>query len=376
MALTTVRGSVVNNGIAIAGANIRLETLATEVLLDQDTTGSDGQYEVATTSSLELRVWLDKGGDHEDFELVDADGAVHNIDLGDPPPNNNPALGTVSNVSFEEDSGIQTADVTATDADSGDIFVNNFTKVSGPSWFTISVLDSTPPGSYRRSFNTNGVSPGNYSASMRAEDVWAGRGATKNFTITITSANAAPVLTNPGTKNYQKNSGIQQFQLVATDDDDDPLTYSKTFGQSWGSTTSSGLVSIDTGLATRGAWTFTWRASDGTDHDSESHTININNSAPVITDPGTLEFVSGQGLQTFQVEYTDQDGDTVTFTKTAGDALATISSTGLIEVDTDNLDASYSITIEGNDGNGGTDSLLIPIVLTTPNPAPEIWVIT
>lgn len=373
----TVSGAVVNNGIAIAGVQMRLERNDTGALLDAKVTGSNGAYELGTTFVGVVKLWMDKGGDHEDSELLESDGSsATNSSIGSPPPNNNPALGTVSNVSYTENSGTQTADVTATDADSGDTFSNNFTKVSGPSWFTTTVVDGTPPGSYRRHFNTNGVAPGNYSAGMRANDDWAGLGTTKNFTITITPANNAPVLVNPGTKNFFNNSGIQQFQLVATDDDDDPLTFSKTSGQSWGTTNSSGLVSINTDLATRGGFSFRWKVDDGTDDDSESHTININNNDPVIEDPGGIEFVSNQGPLTYQLLYNDADGDTVTFSKTAGDALATVSSSGLITVDTDNIDGAYSITVEGDDGNGGTDSLVIPITLTTPAPAPEVWVIT
>jgi hypothetical protein len=212
-----------------------------------------------------------------------------------------------------------------------------------------------------------------HQAQVRVDDDWGGSSATETAFITINSANSPPTLTGPPDRDYFNNSGDQTLQLTATDPDDDPLTYSKQSGEDWGTVTPAGLITFDTDLATRGAFVFTWKVEDGQGgSDSKSHTVNINNNVPVITDPGNQNYTKNTGVQNLQLATVDLDLDTIVYSKDSGDANITVSTTGLVQSDTDALtEATHAVQVSVDDGNGGSDITNFNIVVGTPDPRPE-----
>jgi hypothetical protein len=289
--------------------------------------------------------------------------------------NNSPTRETIGNQSWEEDSGTQTVTKNMSDADAGDVL--DVVKVSGASWISYVKISATQ---YRLSVNTNdpAATPNTYPTSYKIVDNFGGETSTESLDVVITTANGPPVLTNPGTKNYQNNSGVKSFALSAVDPESDPITFSKRTPTAFWITVNiptPGNVRVDTDAASRGAQGSRYRAAD--DHgnwDDELHTINILNNAPVLTNPGTPTFGQNTGIQTFQLVATDDDNDTLAYAKIAGESWATVNpSNGLVSVDTDSLaPGSYSHTWEVDDGQGGTDQETHDIDITSTNQPPVL----
>src|SRR6185436_19790828 len=116
----------------------------------------------------------------------------------------------------------------------------------------------------------------------------------KTFTWTVSAANGAPVLTQPANQTSVAGTA-DSFQLVASDPDGNPLTY-----------TATGLpaalsVNASTGMiagtpTTAGTFTVTATASDGTLTNSKTFTWTVSaaaNQAPVLTQPANQTSVAG-----------------------------------------------------------------------------------
>jgi len=381
----TIQGTLTDDRTpaqVVVGQTVELKLRPTDALIDTDVTDAGGDYLLQAVSPPEIAAdyrvdpvaltphFNDPGfGPTHEWDAVSSPSFVDDFTV--PFVNTNPAKGAVGNQSYVENTGTEQAFFSMSDSDSGDVLTPIL--VSGPSGVSI-VKVSNSQG--RLDTNTAVTPVGVHQVKVRVDDDWSGSSAVETFTVTITAANTPPVLTNPGTKNFFNNSGVQQFQLVATDADGDPLTYNKTTGPSWGSTNVSGLVSIDTDTGTRAAWAFGWRVSDGTDTDTENHTIHINNNVPVLTDPGNQVYTKNTGIQTLQLVATDADNDTLTFTKLTGDVNITISTSGLISSDTDALaEATFAVSFQTDDSNGGTDTTAFDIIVGTPTPRPEFTLI-
>jgi hypothetical protein len=281
--------------------------------------------------------------------------------------NSTPTTTTMSNRSFVQSSGSYTGDFTQTDAD-GDTMTA--TKVSGASWGTVSQPNASTG---RWTWDTAGVAPGDYFFEYRTVDQYGLSSAIRVLIVTITAANTPPVLTSPGNKTYLNKDGTKTFQLSATDVDGDPLTYSKPSGPSWVTCPSSGLVSVNTDAATRAVHSVTFRASDGRGGtDDKTITITIQNNPPVLTNPGNQQYTTNTGNKTVQLNATDVDGDTKTYSKTAGPTWGSVnSSTGLVTFAIGaTVAGTYSFTFQVSDGQGGTDSESFDVVLVDPVPAP------
>ncbi|HPC80264.1 MAG TPA: Ig-like domain-containing protein, partial [Methanofastidiosum sp.] len=116
-----------------------------------------------------------------------------------------------------------------------------------------------------------------------------------NVSITYVAANTAPVAQD-GTLTVQKGAS-SSGTLVATDADNDTLTYSIVAGPSNGSvnitnTTTGAYTYTHNGTATSSD-SFTFKANDGTsDSNIATITVTVNNTAPVAQD-GTLTVQKG-----------------------------------------------------------------------------------
>lgn len=380
MAFTlTIAGNVTRSpgGTNLQGITVQLIKVVGGSVADTDVTDSGGAYSVSKTEATETgddyyvkAVAFPPHYAEDTGPEVPHEHTAYDHDLVMAFTNNNPTKGTVGAQTWTRDTGTQIKNIAIADADSGDVL--SMVKVSGPSWMTVSTPSQVQG---RVSFDTTGVSPSNYSGSVRVTDNFGGTSSTENFNITIETGNTAPDLDPPGNQSYTNKSGPQTLQLVATDPDDDDITYSKTTGPSWGSVNSNtGLITFNTNNATKGVHNFSWRAHDGiSGGDTESHTVTITNNAPVITAVGNQRYLKDTGNQTIDLAVTDVDTtDTHTWSKTVGPAWGTInSSSGLVTFDTDGLsDGTYSFTFRVTDGtDADTEDIDVEIYTATPAPA-------
>lgn len=276
--------------------------------------------------------------------------------------NSNPTVTQIANQQYEEDTGNHTVDATMSDTDSGDVLTPM--KTQGPSWGTLAKISGS---TLRWTLNANTPAPGVYTFGYRVTDDWGGSSTTRTFDVEITGANDPPQITNPGTKQYQNNSGVQQFQVVATDPNP-PLTYRKLAGEGWATiNSSSGVVSVDTDAAARGTnFGFIWEVEDALGaKDDVLHSIEIINNPPVLTNPGTQTYERATGNQQFQLASTDADGDTPSYSKVSGPSwVSVVSSTGLVTADTDlATEGTHPVTWRVSDGQGGQDEETHNIVI-------------
>jgi hypothetical protein len=376
MAFTlTIEGQVTKTGGAPAvGVTV---TMHQEVGAspDTDVTDASGNYSVSHTEATETGEahWVTVGpvSPHLGSDTSpehDHEHASFTENLFMVVSNNNPTTTAISARSYEEDSGIYTADFTMSDADAGDVLTP--AKVSGDAWGTVSKISNSIG---RWTFNTSGVAPGVYNGfQYRCTDDWGGTSTTRSVQVTITSGNTAPTLTSPGNKSYANKSGNQTFQLVASDPESDPLTYSKQSGPSWVTCSVSGLVTVATNSATRGVHSVTFRVSDGSLTNDKTITITITNNAPVIAAMGNLSYTVDSGSPTESSSATDVDGDSKTWDKTVGPSWGSINaSTGLRTFTLAGIVSGvYNFTWRANDGNGGTDTESHTVTLVEPEDAP------
>jgi hypothetical protein len=188
---------------------------------------------------------------------------------------------------------------------------------------------------YSISSNTEGT----YSIRVIGKDS-AGRVDSDDLTLAvkpkITPINHAPIITS--TPIYSVNEGNSySYQLIASDADNDALTYTLTSHPSWLSISSTGLisgtaqsVSVDTG------YSVIVSVSDGKTTTTQSYTLTVNNivtptdnHAPVI-EPISNQKINENTHYTYQVEASDQDaGDSLSYDLT-GPSWLSIDSNGLI----------------------------------------------
>lgn len=181
--------------------------------------------------------------------------------------NNPPALTNPGTQNYFNNSGPQTLQLIATDADMDPL---TFGKLLGPTWGTVN------SGTGLISFDTNAATIGAHSFRWEVSD-----GQDDDTALhTVNIDNNPPVLTNPGNQNYLDGTGVQTLQLVATDADGDGLTFSKVSGDANITISSSGLMSTDTGPLTPATYPVTARVTDGILNDDESFNVVIGIAAP------------------------------------------------------------------------------------------------
>ena len=175
-----------------------------------------------------------------------------------------------------------------------------------------------------------------------------------------------PVLTNPGDKNVDELATLS-FTLSATDPDTDLLTYSITIGVLPGMILdpSTGVFSWTPSEVQDGIHSVTFTASDGTDSDSETILITVNevNTAPTLSGVPTEATIPELVLYTFTATASDPDlvagvPNTRTFSLLGAPEGATINPiTGEFSwTPGEDQDAGdYTFTVRVNDGTVNTD---------------------
>jgi uncharacterized protein YjdB len=206
-----------------------------------------------------------------------------------------------------------------------------------------------------------------------------GTGITGQTNITLSNqvgilVNSITVQGQGGTTSITTQGGSLQMEatVLPANADDNTVTWSVSPGTGSGSISASGLLTA----ITNGTVTVTATANDASGVTGSAE-INISNQGPILVDS---IFVEGQGginqidvvEGTLQMEAnvfpTNADDQTITWSITAGEELAEISSSGMLSA-LDN--GTVTVTATANDGSGVTGSAEITIS-NQPNAVAEI----
>jgi hypothetical protein len=208
--------------------------------------------------------------------------------------------------------------------------------------------------------------------------------ADQEFTLNVEGAeNNPPVITSAPITEVDENEAYS-YQVIATDEDEDILTYSLIQAPSW--------LSIDavTGLITGAApevdantdYEVTAKVSDGTDIDTQTYTLSVIN-IPFVNNPPVAQnqnVITNQDIQVnIQLVATDADEDVLTYSIVSNPANGILSSfnsaTGQITYTPDSgFSGSDSFTFKANDGKEDSNLATVSITVNTiiPNNPPVI----
>jgi hypothetical protein len=242
---------------------------------------------------------------------------------------------------------------TASDEDVGDTLTYIWTKTGGT--FEGNITGSSVTW---RAPSTEG----NYSVECEVSD--GEKSDSKSVNISVGEVNHAPDITSTAITSATKDEPYS-YDVNATDSDGDTLTYSLTTsptGMTINSTT--GLISWTP--TSTGDYEVTVRVSDGSLFDTQSFTIHVEetppvNQAPNITSTSITSATVDQAY-TYNVDATDPDGDTLTYSLTTSPTGMTINSTtGLISW-TPTSTGDYNVTVKVSDGElFDTQSFIITV---------------
>jgi autotransporter-associated beta strand protein len=249
-----------------------------------------------------------------------------------------------------------------------------YSKISGPSWLTVSsagVLGGTPANA---NVGVNSFVIG-VSDSFNAGDT-----ATLNFTVANTNDTpvfTTPVITGPGATQDLPYSG--NLTGTATDPDTgDTLAFSKISGPAWLGIAANGDLTGTPANSDAGANSFTVRVTDGGGLFADA-TLDINvanvNDAPVFTNPvitGTIATQDSPYTGTLAGTASDPDtGDTLAFSKISGPAWLGIAANGDLTGTPANSDAgANSFTVRVTDGGALFADATLEISVANVNDAP------
>ncbi|MBC8206050.1 MAG: tandem-95 repeat protein [Kiritimatiellales bacterium] len=201
---------------------------------------------------------------------------------------------------------------------------------------------------------------------------------------TLANVNVAPVFTDdPISKGSATEDVAYPWQSLAgsaTDADSDPLSYSKVSGPAWLSVAANGTLSGTPGNDDVGPNTWTIQVSDGNGGGTDTATLNITvlnvNDAPVFTDdPITKTSATEDAAYTGQSvagSATDADSDSLSYSLIpGGPAWLNVATNGALSGTPGNADVGVNIwTLQVSDGNGGTDTTALMIIVNNVNDVP------
>ena len=280
------------------------------------------------------------------------------------PPNitSTSVTGTVENQPY-------TYDVDAVDPNSGDILT--FSLTTSPVGMTINaatgLIQWTPDYD----------AAGNHDVVVRVQDQ-EGASDTQNFTIVVDDVNRPPVI-NPIDDQTMNEGEPLTLNISATDPDGNTLAFTVNnlpdFADFNNSSDGSATIVLQPDFSDSGQYTISVVVSDGELSALHSFSLSILNSnrAPKIT--STAIITGTENIEyVYDVDATDPDGDTLTYSLLTGpDGLTIDSSTGVISwIPGSEQTGSHTITVEVSDENGGTDTQTFTVNVMDVNHPPEI----
>jgi hypothetical protein len=255
----------------------------------------------------------------------------------------------------------------ATDPDAGD--TRTFTKTGGPAWLVVApngVLSGTP---------ANG-DVGSNIFTVRVTDV-AGLFDEASLSITVVNVNDAPVFTaDPiaGGSATEDEAYSGSIAASATDPDaGDTRTFVKTGGPAWLAVAPDGTLSGTPANGDVGSNSFTVRVTDAAglfDEATLSITVTNVNDLPVFAESNLVREGGEEGVAytatSLAGSATDADqGDTLSYSKTAGPAWLTVAVDGALGGTPPAESAGDNVfTIRATDGSGAYAEATLTIVVT------------
>ena len=245
-----------------------------------------------------------------------------------------------------------------------------------PAGLTINSTTGIISGTIDRSASQ--IAGGVYSVTVTASD---GKGGTASTTFSWTVTNPAPVATNDLATTNEDTPVTIAVLANDSDPDGDPLTVtSATAPNGTVVINADGTITYTPALNFNGTDTITYVISDGqggTSTATVTVTVAPINDAPTVASPIPAQTAVDAGTVSVPVagNFTDLDGDTLSFTATGLPAGLSINpTTGLI---TGTIDRSasqvaggvYSVSVTASDGNGGTVTSTFTWTVTNPGPA-------
>ena len=220
-----------------------------------------------------------------------------------------------------------------------------------------------------------------YTATITADDGRAPE-VSATFTVTVTRANRAPTITNPGDKSYRQGEQITAFAIVVSDADSDSPTVGVSglpTGLAYSASTGkvSGTVAADAALKD---YTATITADDGRAPEvSATFTVTVTraNRAPTITNPGDKSYRQGETITAFAIEVSDADSDSPTVGVSGlPTGLAYSAATGKVSgtVAADAALKDYTATITADDGRAPEVSATFTVTVRRANRPPTLTV--
>jgi|GEM_PF-4869935 len=190
------------------------------------------------------------------------------------------------------------------------------------------------------------LSTGIYYIKVSASD-GAGDFMLKSLSLTVTSANNAPLITSSPVTTAGREQ-LYSYQVTATDADGDILTWSLTTAPAGMSISSNGLITWTPSSLQKGSHTISIQVSDGISTAVQSFTLNVDNNAPVLSSISDIEVDEGDEVRV-RAYATDSDGDTITYSISSSkfDKVGD----NIFEWETDNDDdGDYRFTVTASDG--------------------------
>ncbi|KND47671.1 MAG: putative RTX toxin [Parcubacteria bacterium C7867-006] len=287
------------------------------------------------------------------------------------PPNTAPAA-TGSSVTTPEDTA-KVVTMTATDSDTPAQPLTYFI-VNGPTHGTLGSVSGNQV-TYTPSLNYNGGDAFSFKVSDGL-----GYSNVATTTITVTPENDAPVASSTAIS-INEDTDVSS-NLAASDIDGDSLTYATTSNPANGTITSfnstTGAFTYTPNADFNGSDSFNFKVYDGTvDSNTATVSITVNsvNDNPVLSISTTTSVALDELTNlSFTASATDVDsGDVMTYSLSGEPTGAGIdSSTGVFTwTPAENQGpATYNFNVLVSDGNGGTDTKAVTVVVNEVNVAP------
>ncbi|MDO8413297.1 MAG: putative Ig domain-containing protein [Gallionellaceae bacterium] len=202
------------------------------------------------------------------------------------------------------------------------------------------------------------TSPTNYSVTLNATNA-SGTGS-QTFTLTVNPS--APVVTNPGSMTAASGAAFS-YQIVATNS---PTSYSVTASGLTLSVSSSGLVTGTLPTVTSPTdYSVTLNATNAGGTGSQTFTLTVNPSAPVVTNPGSMTAASGAAFS-YPIVATNSP---TSYSVTATGLTLSVNGSGLVTgtLPTVTSPTDYSVTLSATNA-GGTGSQTFTLTVNPPAP--------
>ncbi len=231
--------------------------------------------------------------------------------------------------------------------------------------------------------------PGEYSITITGHD----EVSSYTYTLYLTveggeiETNHAPTITPIANQEHDENS-YYYYQVHASDEDGDSLTYSLVSSPSWLSISNSGRISGNTPNVDRDrSYGITVRVSDGTDYSDESYSLTIldspvvvpDNNAPIINSLENAEVLENT-YYSYAVSASDEDGDSLTYSfgDMAPSWLSINRNTGVISGVAPSVSSrtNYNVDVVVSDGRGGEDRSSYVITVLNSNEENGTYIMT